>query len=119
MAGVTLLCSIRVANIRHMKATLTKVEALGNSFRSSFLVSLVIAVLGVAVPFVTAPGAMDGALKVSMFLTVVWVIWVVFAFTKFRWRALWFLLGTPLTGWWLLVLYSIASGCAHNIKNCP
>lgn len=102
-----------------MKPTVSKVEALSKTFRSSFVVSLVIAVLGIAVPFVTAPGAMDGALKVCMFLTALWIIWVLFAFTKFKWRALWFLLGTPLTGWWLVVLYLIASGCAHNIKNCP
>jgi hypothetical protein len=49
----------------------------------------------------------------------VWIVLVVFAFTKFKWRALWFLLSTPLTGWWFIVLYLIASGCAHNVKNCP
>jgi hypothetical protein len=96
-----------------MNATPTTVKALG-SFRSSLIVSLVI-----AVAFVTAPGAMDGAIKVSMFLTLLWAVWVVFAFTKFKWRALWLLVAMPLTGWWLIVLYLIASGCAHNIKNCP
>ena len=103
----------------HMKAAPTKFEVLSNSFRSLFLASLVIAALGIAIPFVTAPGAMDGAIKVSMFLTLVWIVLVVFAFTKFKWRALWFLLGTPLTGWWFFVLYLIASGCGHNVKNCP
>jgi hypothetical protein len=39
--------------------------------------------------------------------------------TKFKWRALWFLVGTPLAGWWVIALYLIALGCAHNIKNCP
>jgi hypothetical protein len=52
-------------------------------------------------------------------LYVLILVWVIFAFTKFKWRALWFLVGMPLTGWWLIVLYVIASGCAHNIKNCP
>lgn len=103
----------------HMNATLTTVKTLSSSFRSSFITSLVVAVLGIAVPFVTAPGEMDGAIKVSKFLTLMWVVWVTFAFTKFKWRALWFLLGMPLTGWWLIVLYLIASGCAHNIRNCP
>ncbi len=102
-----------------MNATPTTVKALSSSFRSSFIVSLVVAVLGIAAPFVTAPGAMDGAIKVSMFLTLTWAVWVIVAFTKFKWRALWFLVGMPLTGWWLIVLYLIASGCAHNIKNCP
>lgn len=83
------------------------------------ITSLSVAVLGIAVPFVTVPGAMDGAIKVSLFLTLVWIVLVVFAFTKFKWRALWFLVGTPLTGWWLVALYLIASGYAHNVKNCP
>jgi hypothetical protein len=47
------------------------------------------------------------------------VVVVVLAFAKFRCRALWSLLGAPLTGYWLFVLYLIASGCAHNVKNCP
>jgi hypothetical protein len=102
-----------------MNASLITVKALSSSFRSSFIVSLVIAVLGIAVPFVTAPGAMDGAIKVSLFLALMWVVWVVVAFTKFKWRALWFLVGMPLAGWWLIALYMIASDCAHNIKNCP
>ncbi len=51
-----------------MNATSTTVKALSSSFRSSFIVSLVIAVVVIAVPFVTAPGAMDGAIKVSIFL---------------------------------------------------
>jgi len=103
----------------HMKAALAKFEALSNSFRSLLLASLVIAAIGAAIPFVTTPGAMDGAIKVSMSLTMVWIVLVVFAFTKFKWRALWFLLGTPLSGWWFFVLYLIASGRAHNVKNCP
>ena len=114
-----MLCLTLVANMGYVNAASTKAEALSNSFRALLLASLVIAALGVAVPFVTAPGAMDEAIKVSMSLTLVWIVLVIFAFTKFKWRTLWFLLGTPLTGWWLVVLYSIASGCAHTLKNCP
>jgi hypothetical protein len=102
-----------------MNATPTKVEALSNSFRALLLASLAIAALGITAPLVTAPGAMDDAIVVSMFLTLVWIALLIFAFTKFKWRTLWFLFGAPLTGWWLVVLYLIAAGCAHNIKNCP
>jgi len=102
-----------------MDATLTTLKALSSSFRSSFIMSLVIAVLGIVVSFVTAPGAMDSAIEVSMFLTLVWIVWLVFAVANFKWRALWFLVGMPLTCWWLIPLYLIASGCAHNIRNCP
>ena len=93
--------------------------AISNSFRSLFIASFAIAVLGIAIPFVTAPGSMDGAIKVSIFLTLLWIVLVVFAFAKFKWRALWCLVGTPLTCWWLVVLYLIGSGCARNSKNCP
>jgi hypothetical protein len=102
-----------------MNAIPSTLAAISNRFRSLFIASLAIAVLGIAIPFVTAPGSMDGAIKVSIFLTLVWIVLVVFAFAKFKWRALWCLVGTPLTCWWLVVLYLIASGCAHNIKNCP
>ena len=108
-----------MASMGHMNGTRTTVKALSNSFRSFFIVSLIIAVLGIAIAFVTAPGAMDEAIRLSMFLSLVWILAVIFAFVRFQWRALWFLLGAPLSGWWLIVLYLIASGCAHNAKNCP
>jgi len=39
-----------------MKAAPTKIQALSNSFRTLFAASLVIAALGIGIPFVTAPG---------------------------------------------------------------
>ena len=54
-----------------------------------------------------------------MVLTLVWIGIVVFAFTKFKLRAFWFLLGTPLAGYGFFVLYRIAEGSAQNVKNCP
>jgi hypothetical protein len=60
-----------------------------------------------------------GAPRMSALLTLVWIGQVVFAFTKFKWSALWFPLGTPLVGYWFFVLYQITSRCAQNIKNCP
>jgi hypothetical protein len=117
--GVTLLGSMLVPNMGWMDATLITMKAVSRSFRPSLIVSLVISVLSIALPFVTAHGSMDGAIKLSMFLSFIWVVWVTLAFAKFKWRALWFLLGLPLAGWWLVVLYLIAAGCAHNLKNCP
>src|SRR4051794_21888105 len=102
-----------------MNAAPTKMQSLSTSFRTLFVASLAIAALGIAVPFVTAPGSMDAAIKFCMLLTLVWIVLVIFVFTKFKWRGLWCLLGAPLTGYWCIVLYLIASGCAHNIKNCP
>ena len=103
----------------HMNAALTKIQTLSNSFQTLFVASLVIAALGIFIPFVTAPGSMDAAIKLCMLLTLVWIVLVIFVFTKFKWRGLWCLLGAPLTGYWFIVLYLIASGCAHNIRNCP
>lgn len=88
-----------------------RIENVVNNFWSALTVSLVIA----ALDYILFPGAP----RVSAFLTFVWIVFVVFAFTRFKWRAFWFLLGTPLAGYWLLVLYLIASGCSQNLRNCP
>src|SRR5215472_1357402 len=98
-----------------MNATPTTLQ-MSNTFRSLFIASLVIAVLGIAVPFVTAPGSMDGAIKVSTFLTLAWICFGVFAFTKFKWHALWCLVGAPLTCWWLVVLYLKLRGALTTSK---
>jgi hypothetical protein len=94
-----------------MKRPATRIEHVTGNLWSSFAVSLVIA----ALCFISFPAAP----KVSALLTLVWTVLLVIAFTKFKWRAFWFLLGTPLVGYWLLVMYLLYSGCAHNIKNCP
>ncbi|HXJ88036.1 MAG TPA: hypothetical protein VMS18_14535 [Candidatus Binatia bacterium] len=94
-----------------MKRAVTRIEgAIGNLW-SLFAVSLVIAGLG----FIF----FDAAPKVSALLTLVWIAVVIPAFTKFKRRAFWLLLGTPLVGYWFVVVYVIASGCSQNIKNCP
>lgn len=102
-----------------MKDAPTKAADLTNSFRSLLLASLLMAALCFAVPFLVAPGAWDGAIKVSEFLTMLWIILVIVAFTKFKWRGFWFFIGAPLVGYWFYVLYSIVLACAENIKNCP
>jgi hypothetical protein len=82
-----------------------------SNFGSALAASIVIAAL-CFISFFGAP-------RMSALLTLVWIGQVVFAFTKFKWSALWFLLGTPLVGYWFFVLYQITSRCAQNIKNCP
>ena len=94
-----------------MKRTRTRIEYMINDFWSSFAVSLVTA----AFSFIFFPGAQS----VSALLTLVWVVLVALAFTKFKLRAFWFLLGTPLVGYWLLVMCVIAYRCGQNVKNCP
>jgi len=118
MTAVTWPCTIRAGNMAPMNATL-RLPDLMNSFRSVLAVSFLIAFLSFGIPFITEPGAIDGAIKASLFLTLLWTALVIFAFTRFRWRALWLWFGLPLTSYWLVVLYLMASGCAHNIKNCP
>jgi hypothetical protein len=61
----------------------------------------------------------DTAIKVSAVLAVLSGVLILFAFTKFRKRALWFLLGTPVIVFWFFVLFLIAWASAHNIKACP
>jgi len=82
-----------------------------SNFASTFATSVVIAALSFIFFF--------GAPRLSVVLTLVWIGMVVFAFTKYKLRALWFLLGTPLAGYGFVVLYRIAEGCAQNVKNCP
>ncbi len=81
------------------------------NFAAAFGASLVVSALSFIFFF--------GALRLSFVLTLVWIGMVIFAFTKFKWRAFWFLLGTPLVGYGFFVLYRIGIGCAQNIKNCP
>lgn len=94
-----------------MKHAETRIEDVIGNFWSSFAVSLVIAAFCFIFFF--------GAPKMSALLTLVWIVLVVFTFVKFKWRAFWLLLGTPLVGYWLFVVYVIASRCAQNVKNCP
>lgn len=95
----------------HVKHIGMRIEDVASNFWSSFTVSLVIA----ALCFIFFPGAP----RLSALLSLVWIVAVVFAFVKFKWRAFWFLLGTPLAGYWLYIMYVIALGCAQNVKNCP
>lgn len=90
-----------------------------NSFRRLFVASLVVAVIAFGAPWLVNPGSTDTAIKVSALLAFVWWLLVVSAFLKFRQHALWFLIGTPLVGFWFFVLFWIASKCAHDLKSCP
>jgi hypothetical protein len=92
----------------HWGVTILRVKVVSN-FASAFAISLVIAALSFIFFF--------GAPRLSLALTLVWIGIVVFGFTKFKWRAFWFLLGT--VGYVFFVLYRIALGCAQNVKNCP
>src|SRR6266571_1541607 len=93
-----------------------RAENATNNFRPLFLASLAIAALAFATPLLVKPGNTDAAIKVSALLALLWGVLVLFAFTQFKRRALWFLLGTPFIGFWFFVLFLIAWGCAHNLK---
>jgi hypothetical protein len=83
-----------------------------NNFRPLFLASLAVAAFAFTTPLLVRPGNTDTAIKVSALLAFVWGVLVLFAFTKFKRRALWFLLGTPFIVFWFFVLFLIAWGCA-------
>jgi hypothetical protein len=89
------------------------------AFRPLLLISLALAILAFVTPLAVRPASTDLAIKVSAVLAASWVAIVVYAFAKFKKRGLWFLLGTPLIGFWFFVLFVIAWGCAHNIRACP
>ena len=94
-------------------------EKAASYFKPLLLASFAIAGATLALPLLVRPGNTDPAIKVSACLASFWGVLVMFAFWKFRRRALWFLLGTPFIGFWFFVLFLIAWGCAHNVKACP
>jgi len=101
-----------------MTASVAKFEQLTTDFRSLLLTSFAIAAICFGLPFLAIPST-DAAIRFSLLLALVWIALVVFAFVRYRLRAVWCLFGLPLTGYWFVVLYSIAAACAQNIKNCP
>lgn len=95
-----------------------KLNCITSNFRSLLLSSFVVGTFSFGLPFLALPNE-STAFQFSLLLAFVWMVVIVFAFVKYQWRALRFLFGVPLVGYWFVVLYSIAAGCAQNIKNCP
>jgi len=89
------------------------------AFRTLLLISIGLAILAFVTPLMVKPASTDLAIRASSFLAASWSAVVVYAFRKSGKRALWFLLGTPLIGFWFFVLFLIAWGCAHNVRACP
>jgi hypothetical protein len=93
--------------------------AMVTSFRSLLLISLGVALLAFVMPWAVKPGSTDLAIRASGIVAAVWLSTVVYAIIRFKRRGLWFLVGTPLIGFWFFVLFLIAWGCAHNLRACP
>ena len=89
------------------------------AFKRLLVVSLVLATLTFIMPWAAGPATRDLAIRVSLAVAVGWLAILVYAVVRFKSRALWLLLGTPLVGFWFFVLFLIAWGCAHNLKACP
>ena len=89
------------------------------AFRTLLLISIGLAILAFVTPLVAKPASTDLAIRASAVLSASWFAVVVYAFIKFGKRAFWFLLGTPLIGFWFFVLFLIVWGCAHNVRACP
>jgi hypothetical protein len=89
------------------------------AFRPLLLISFGLALLAFVTPWAVRPANTDPAIRASAVLAFSWLAVVVYAFIKFKKRGLWFLLGTPLIGFWFFVLFLIAWGCAHNVRACP
>jgi hypothetical protein len=89
------------------------------AFWTSLLISISLAILAFVTPLAVKPGNTDLAIRASAVLAASWLAVVVSAFIKFGKRALWFLVGTPLIGFWFFVLFLVAWGCAHAVRACP
>jgi hypothetical protein len=88
------------------------------AFRPLLLISFGLALLAFVTPWAVRPANTDLGIRASAVLAFSWLAVVVYAFIKFKKRGLWFLLGTPLIGFWFFVLFLIAWGCAHNVRAC-
>jgi len=89
------------------------------AFRPLLVISLGLAILAFVTPWAVRSASTDLAIRASAVLAASWLAVVVYAFIKFGKRGLWFLLGTPLIGFWFFVLFLIAWGCAHNVRAGP
>jgi hypothetical protein len=89
------------------------------AIRKLLAISLGLAILAFVTPLAVKPATTDLAIRASAVLAASWLALVVYAFIKFGKRGLWFLLGTPLIGFWFFALFLIAWGCAHTVRACP
>jgi hypothetical protein len=96
-----------------------KIEQVTGDFRSLLITSLAIATVSFGLPFLRPPGAADLAIRFSLLLALVWIALIVFAFVKYRTRALWCLFGLPFISYWFVVLSSIATACAQSSDSGP
>jgi hypothetical protein len=89
------------------------------TFRPLLLISLGLAFVAFVTPWAVRPANTDLAIRASAVLAAGWLATVVYAVIRFKKRGLWFLVGTPLIAFWFFVLFLIAWGCAHNLRDCP
>jgi hypothetical protein len=78
------------------------------AFRQLLAISLGLAILAFVIPLSVRPARLDLAIRASAFLAASWLAMVVYALIKFKKRGLWFLLSTPVIGFWFFVLFLIA-----------
>jgi hypothetical protein len=86
--------------------------------RTLLVISLGLAILTFATPWGVKAASTELTVRASAVLAASWFAVVVYAFIKFGKRGLWFLLGTPLIGFWFFELFLIAWGCAHTLRAC-
>ena len=86
--------------------------------RPSFVTSLALALCAFLGPFVFRT-QMDAATHISVLLALCWMALFLWTIVKFKVKSLWLLIGFPFAAFWPLEFFMIASGCAHNIRNCP
>jgi membrane protein YdbS with pleckstrin-like domain len=84
-----------------------------------FVLSLVIASASAGLPYLTNRNDVSLIMSIVLPLCLCWIVFVLIALIRFRWRGLWFFLGGPLTFWWPFWLAMIGYACAHNIRACP
>ena len=82
------------------------------SFRRLQAVSLMVPILGLAVPFALRRRLGEStAIQISLGFSAVWVVLLVVALLKYRRRALWLLVGAPVALWVPFIVTAIYVSC--------
>lgn len=85
-------------------------------FRVLFLLSLAIAAMALATPWLIGSAGLVLSLKISFVLALLWSATLVLALVIFRKRGLWFLCGLPPALYWSVVFVWVAWNCAGDFK---
>jgi predicted membrane channel-forming protein YqfA (hemolysin III family) len=79
--------------------------------------SIALALASFSIPWMLSPH--DPPIVVAAFLTVAWLVLLLFALARYRWRGLWLLVGAPAALFLPALVLLLFIGCSINSSQCP